>query len=80
MISNSGSLNDLVVSDTMNCAVTIGEDGAVRLWDYVNRREFYQRRFNGEGTCLEWLPYSMKNKGRVLVAGYSNGIVRYLLV
>ena len=80
MITNSGSLNDVSVSDTLNCAVTIGEDGAVRLWDYINRREYYSRKFISEGTCLEWLPYSMKNKGRVMVAGYANGIVRYLLL
>ena len=73
-------MRDIAVPDQLNCAVTVGEDGAVRSWDYVNAREYYKRSFKGQGTCLEWLSYSKKNQGRVLIAGYSTGIVRYLLL
>ena len=80
LVSNSGAFTDLAVPDQLNCAVSTGEDGVVRLWDYVNRREYYSRKFKAKGTCIEWLPYSMRNKSRVLIAGFSNGIVRYLLL
>ncbi len=33
---NAGKLMDLATSTKVNAAVTIGEDGALRLWDYVN--------------------------------------------
>ncbi len=32
---NSGKLNDVIVSPISNCTITVGDDGAVRLWDYV---------------------------------------------
>lgn len=41
--ANYGKLNGLAVSPIANCAITAGDDGSVRLWDYVNRREFYSR-------------------------------------
>lgn len=39
--TNSGVLRDLIVSPILNCSITIGEDGVVRLWDYVNMDEYY---------------------------------------
>lgn len=41
---------------------------------------FYSRKFatNGESTCIEWLPFSKKNAGRMVVVGFSDGIVRFL--
>ncbi len=33
-----------------------------------------------QATCIEWLPYSKKNQGRVVIAGFSNGICRWLLL
>lgn len=35
METNSGKMMDLVVSSRVNAAVSIGEDGALRLWDYA---------------------------------------------
>mmetsp|Transcript_16248 Transcript_16248/g.13872 ORF Transcript_16248/g.13872 Transcript_16248/m.13872 type:complete len:351 (-) Transcript_16248:313-1365(-) len=80
METNSGKLMDLAVSNRVNAAVTIGEDGAVRLWDYVKQREMYNRIFKGSGTCLEWVPQNDSNKGRVLLAGFDDGVVRVLLL
>ena len=79
METNSGKLMDLAVSNRVNAAVTIGEDGAVRLWDYVKQREMYNRIFKGSGTCLEWVPQNDSNKGRVLLAGFDDGVVRLSL-
>lgn len=36
--TNSGQLNDLIVSPISNGAITVGDDGAVRLWDFVGKR------------------------------------------
>jgi len=43
--TNYGKLSGLAVSPVQNCAITAGDDGYVRVWDYVNHREFYQRQF-----------------------------------
>lgn len=61
--TNAGKMMDLCLSNQVNAAVTIGEDGAVRLWDYVNKKETYFREFRGKGTCLEWAPRNESNKG-----------------
>lgn len=41
---------------------------------------FYSRKFatDAESTCVEWLPFSKKNAGRMIVVGFSDGIVRFL--
>lgn len=38
------------------------------------------RHHSGKGTCLEWVPYSPKNQGRMIIAGFDNGIVRWLML
>jgi len=60
--------------------VSTGQDGALRLWDYGNRKQFYYRTFatDSAATCIDWLPFSKKNSGRMLVAGFADGIVRFV--
>ena len=65
METNAGKMMDLCLSNHVNAAVSVGEDGAVRLWVYVNKKETYGRAFRGKGTCLEWAPKNNSNKGRV---------------
>jgi len=36
MTTNSGKFMDLALSPINNSAISIGEDGAVRMWDYAN--------------------------------------------
>ena len=78
--TNSGKFNGIVTSETMNAAISIGDDSAVRLWDFVNKKEFYSRSFYSKATCIDWLAYSNKNKGRIIGVGFGNGIVRFLLL
>ena len=71
---------DLALSPINNSALTIGEDGAVRLWDYINDGEMYSRNFSSKGTCISWVPYTLKNLARMAVVGYANGVVRWILL
>lgn len=34
----------------------------------------------GKGTCLDWLPYTEPNKGRVIACGYDTGVARIFLI
>lgn len=70
----------MAVSPITNNCITVGSDGYVRLWDYVNNRKFYERRFPAEATVIEWLPFTKRNQARVVVVGFSNGILRMLLL
>jgi hypothetical protein len=70
----------VALSPLTNCCITTGNDGEVRLFDYGNKRMFYSRKFatSAESTCVEWLPFSKKNAGRMIVVGFSDGIIRFL--
>ena len=78
--TNSGKIMDLAVSGTDYASVSIGEDGALRVWDYIAKKEIINRSFKGKGTCLEWLPQNNTNRGRIIFAGYNTGIMRILLI
>jgi WD40 repeat protein len=77
---HSGKISDLCVNPNQNAAVTLGQDGQAKLWDFIKDREFYSRKFLGRGTCLDMLPYSEANLGKVVAAGFDNGIVRILML
>jgi WD40 repeat protein len=40
---HSGKIMDLAVSTQTNAAITVGVDGSVKLWDYLNLKECYVR-------------------------------------
>lgn len=52
------------------------------MWDYGNKRQFCARNFKtrSEATCIEWVPYSKRNAGRLVVAAFSDGLIRFLLI
>ena len=71
---------DVACSPMNNSLISIGQDGALRLYDITNSKQFYYRKFNSPGTCIEWLPTNKKNNGRVVVTGFDNGVVRFILL
>jgi WD40 repeat protein len=73
---NSGKITGISNSRESNALASIGQDGAVRLLDIVNRKEYYTRGFLGRGTCIDWLRLTNNHKDRFVAAGYDNGIVR----
>jgi WD40 repeat protein len=77
---HSGKVMDLALSQDTNSAVSIGNDGCLKLWDYTKSMEVYTRQFNGEGRCVDWMARNAKNKGRIMASGFANGIVRILLL
>jgi WD40 repeat protein len=68
------------MSPTHNYAVTLGENGNVKVWDYVKKEVKFQEFYSGSGTCLEHMPHTEGNKGRVVAAGFDNGIVRIICI
>jgi WD40 repeat protein len=73
---NSGKIMGICSSKEGNAVATIGQDGAIRLLDFVNRKEYYSRAFKGKGTCIDWLNVSFNKTDRFIAAGFDNGIVR----
>ena len=40
---HSKKVTDLAIPQSLNSAITLGEDGQVKLWDFVMDRKFYTR-------------------------------------
>ena len=74
----SGAITDIALSDTFNMAITTGEDGLVKVWDYLREKPLYQVKYEGRAECIDILRRSDVNKGRICVVGYSTGVVRVL--
>lgn len=58
---NSGKVTDLVINEKQNSAITVGQDGSVKLWDFIRDKEYYSRKFGGMATCMDLLPFSEAN-------------------
>lgn len=44
---HSGQISDLVLNPVQNAAISLGQDGQAKLWDFIKDREFYSRKFVG---------------------------------
>ena len=75
---HSGQIKDFALSDAYNMAVTVGEDGMIKVWDYSRKQEYYSKKFLGQANCVDIIRRSELNKGRLAVVGFETGIVRIL--
>jgi WD40 repeat protein len=75
---HSGEITDMAMSDAYNMALSCGEDGMVKVWDYTRAEAYYSQKFDGKANCIDILRRSEQNKGRVAVVGFETGIVRIL--
>jgi WD40 repeat protein len=50
---NSGEITDMAMSDAYNMCVTCGQDGMVKVWDYLRGEAYYQQKFLGKANCLD---------------------------
>lgn len=73
---NSGKFMGVSPSRNSNACATVGQDGVIRLHDFVNRKEYYSRHFKGRGTCIDWLAMTFNHRDRFAAVGYDTGIVR----
>jgi len=73
-----GAITDLATSPMHNYVVSLGESGEVKVWDYAKKAGFFNKEFLGKGMCLNHLPHTDANKGRLVAVGFDNGIVRFL--
>jgi WD40 repeat protein len=77
---HSGPINDMAVSDAYNMALTCGNDGTIKLWDYCREQEYYSQKFDGKALCIDLMRRSEINRGRVAVCGFDTGVVRVLQI
>ena len=73
---HAGAVYGVDTCPTSHSAVTCGQDGSVRLWDYVGKALLYSRRFGGAATCVTWAGQSLDKQARTIAAGFADGVLR----
>jgi cilia- and flagella-associated protein 44 len=77
---HSGRITDMALSDAYNLAVSVAENGEVKVWDYCRQKAIFSKLFDGSALSVDILRRSELNKGRVIAVGYDTGIVRILQI
>eukprot|EP00741_Cyanophora_paradoxa_P024460 tig00022075_g23617.t1 len=75
---HAGAISALDVSPVANVAASTGDDGTVRLFNFVDKHCIYTQQFNASGTSLVWVPKSVDVEGKTIAVGFKDGVVRVL--
>jgi WD40 repeat protein len=75
---HGGFSSGLSISPSARLAVTTGIDGALRVWDYTSGSLLASRHHLVPSTCTSWAPKGADPSGRVLLAGFEDGVLRML--
>jgi len=73
---HAGAVYGVDTCPTSHSAVTCGQDGSVRLWDYVGKALLYSRRFGAASTCVTWAGQALDKQARTIAAGFADGVLR----
>lgn len=76
---HAGRLVGLDTCPLEHFAVSAGDDGSVRLYDYVARVQVCSSRFSAGASALCWLSTAVDASGRSILVGFADGTVRLLL-
>ena len=55
-------------------AVSVPQDGSVRLWDYVGKSLLFSRRFGAAATCCVWADRTLDSEARTIAVGFADGV------
>ncbi|KAL8608968.1 hypothetical protein ACOMHN_062851 [Nucella lapillus] len=72
VIACAASLNTHLVA-------TAGQDGAVRIFDCLQKKELMSMKFSAPASSLLWVPLSVDREGASVIAGFADGIVRKIV-
>lgn len=75
---NSGGIRASKVSPTDHTVVTGGDDGTIRLMDYLVKKEFYRVKLDSPVIQIEFFPSAVDPTGTLFIAGFKDGTVRVL--
>ncbi|VDK32890.1 unnamed protein product [Taenia asiatica] len=77
---HAGAIVDCAVSPKSHLAATLGFDGSIRIFDVPKKATLGFKRFNACGRCLIWAPTHVDPKGKTIVAGFEDGVVRIMQI
>jgi len=75
---HAGSITGAIPSRNSHFTITCGQDGSIRCWDLLSRKELYRKDFNEPCSSIIWVPNVVAgSKNRVLL-GFKDGVIRQL--
>ena len=73
---HAGPINGLAPCPYTHMLATIGKDGTVRVFDYLQKTNMCIRKFKAGGSSILWPGRSLDNQMSTLIAGFTDGVVR----
>ncbi|KDR19694.1 WD repeat-containing protein 52 [Zootermopsis nevadensis] len=80
LICHAGPVMDMAASPVDEHFATLGKDGRLFIYNYLEKKLRLVKRFPAQGSCLLWLPLNVDKTGTMLIAGFSDGVVRVTVV
>ncbi|XP_058463045.1 cilia- and flagella-associated protein 44 isoform X2 [Malaya genurostris] len=77
---HAGPIVSVQTSPTSQHVATLGADGRLFMYDYIERRMVFNHQFDSNGRAMQWLPVSLDPTGKVLVLGFEDGCIRFVTV
>lgn len=75
---HAGEIVSMETSSVMNHVATLGRDGRLYIYDYLQRAMIFHHQFLAAGCDFLWVPASVDRTGAVMILGFSDGVIRII--
>nr|KAG5698648.1 hypothetical protein BaRGS_003162 [Batillaria attramentaria] len=77
---HAGRIVACAVSPVTHLVMTLGEDGSVRLHDFLQKVVIAVIHFKAAGCCMVWVPLSVDHKCASVLCGFADGGIRLVAI
>ncbi|KAJ3223187.1 Cilia- and flagella-associated protein 44 [Clydaea vesicula] len=78
IVFHSGPIAGSDTSPKFHSMVTLGVDGTLRVFSYLEKRMIGKVQYPNEGSCIQYMPLLIDGGGSTVIAGFSDGIIRII--
>ncbi|XP_055610904.1 cilia- and flagella-associated protein 44 isoform X2 [Uranotaenia lowii] len=80
MKCHTGPIVAVQACPTANYVATLGSDGRLFMYDYVQRKMIFNHQFNSNGCAMLWFPITVDSTGAIIALGFADGCIRLTAV
>lgn len=73
---HAGEIVAMETSPISHHVATLGKDGRLYVYDYINKEMVFHYQFLAAGSDFIWLPVVLDPSGAVMILGFTDGVVR----
>ncbi|ORX54869.1 WD40 repeat-like protein [Piromyces finnis] len=75
---HSREVVDIVTNPINHTMTSLGNDGSIKLYDYLKRKIISSASYSGSGTVLRMVPKTLDPKCNTYIAGYNDGVIKII--